>query len=84
MIWRLAYVWWLLWGFGRWLTMADDATWKSPIWYWRSGRHTSWYPLRCQCGWRGPERWARKAYAGAWDQDVHPVTLCPQCGEEVG
>jgi len=79
--WRLAYAWWLIWGFGRWLALATETRWISWRWYWRSGRKTSWYPLRCACGWRGPERWAFFEYDQAGPDDVAPVTLCPKCGE---
>jgi hypothetical protein len=81
--WFLAYLWWLIWGFGRWLWKADDhSSWQ---WYWRSGRQTSWYPVRCAaCGWRGPERWAEHNYAGeSHSEDVEPTDYCPRCGTEV-
>jgi hypothetical protein len=78
--WFLAYVWWLLWGFGRWLWHAEGR--EHPIDYWRTGRGESWYPLRCAaCGWRGPERWAKHDYEVALGE-VAPITRCPGCREE--
>jgi hypothetical protein len=83
MRWMIAYCWWALWGFGRWLWHAEGhGDWQD---YWRSGRHTSWYPLRCAaCGWRGPECWAEHGYAGdSGSEDVEPTDYCPRCGREV-
>ena len=80
--WLLAYVWWLLWGFGRWLWLADGP--EHWTWYWRSSRRTSWWPLRCAaCGWRGPERWTVHSYKGDGMGDVTPVSECPACNAEV-
>jgi len=82
----LELAWWLIWGFGRWLKLATETYWVSPMEYWRSGRKTSWYPLGCtNCGWKGPEHKAVHTYtsSGSWDEDVYGVTNCPQCGQEI-
>jgi len=81
--WFLAYVWWMLWGFGRWIWLAEgEEHWT---WYWRSSRRTSWWPLRCAgCGWRGPERWSRHGYEATDAMgDVCPAAYCPECGKAV-
>ena len=78
------YPWWWAWGFGRWLRHAEDH--RFAVWYWDSGRCTSWRPVRCSaCGWRGPQRWAVHTHKGCLDLDVQPIDYCPAkgCGKEI-
>lgn len=86
MKWRLAYLWWLVWGFGRWLWRATETYYIGPTEYWDGSRRTSWKPKHCKdCGWRGPLRWAVHSYdsRGSWDADVVAVNHCPGCRAEI-
>ncbi len=75
--WFLAVCWNGIWGGFRYWILGNI----SCAYMW--GRHESPEPVICECGWRGPRRWAIHGYQDDGNGDSEPVDQCPRCEDEL-